>query len=264
MWGFERGRVYSRRADIHQQFGGQQQGGIITPSKHSVVILITGEAGLAHGYADRLRDDGTFEYFGQGQEDDMKFLRGNKAIADHSKNGKSLLLFREVKQGLRFEGEMVCSGFHSEIAPDRKKNMRKAIVFELLPVESFQDLDIDVPKHEEDIVQLRDRAFAAINKTPGEERRQSGIFERSRIIAEYVIARAKGKCEGCLEPAPFHRPNGTPYLETHHIRRLSDGGPDDPHFVIALCPNCHRHVHHGADGGHYNAQLLARMKVIER
>ena len=52
-WGFEVGRVYNRRADIHGRFGGQQQGGIITPAQHPVVIIITGEEGVQHGYADR-------------------------------------------------------------------------------------------------------------------------------------------------------------------------------------------------------------------
>ena len=31
-WGFEVGRVYNRRIDIHGRFGGQQQGGIVTPA----------------------------------------------------------------------------------------------------------------------------------------------------------------------------------------------------------------------------------------
>lgn len=43
--GFEKGRLYNRRQDIHARFGGQQQGGIITPSHHPAVIIITGEEG---------------------------------------------------------------------------------------------------------------------------------------------------------------------------------------------------------------------------
>jgi hypothetical protein len=38
-WGFEIGRTYNRRADIHARFGGQQQGGIITPAHHPLVII---------------------------------------------------------------------------------------------------------------------------------------------------------------------------------------------------------------------------------
>jgi 5-methylcytosine-specific restriction protein A len=98
-WGFEAGRVYNRRSDIHARFGGQQQGGIVTPADHSVVIIITGEEGLQHGYSDRYRPDGVFEYFGEGQVGDMQMARGNRAIAEHSAGGKSLLLFGRPMKG---------------------------------------------------------------------------------------------------------------------------------------------------------------------
>jgi 5-methylcytosine-specific restriction enzyme A len=78
-----------------------------------------------------------------------------------------------------------------------------------------------------------------------------------------VLALAKGKCGACGATAPFLRPDGTPYLEPHHLRRVSDGGPDHPAHVIALCPNCHRRVHAGADGGTYNAKLNENMATIE-
>jgi hypothetical protein len=45
-WGYEKGRVYNRRADIHDRFEGQRQGGIITPKQHPLVIINTGEEGL--------------------------------------------------------------------------------------------------------------------------------------------------------------------------------------------------------------------------
>jgi 5-methylcytosine-specific restriction enzyme A len=34
---------------------------------HALIIIITGEEGLEHGYNDRLRSDGIFEYFWEGQ-----------------------------------------------------------------------------------------------------------------------------------------------------------------------------------------------------
>ena len=61
-WGFEKGRVYNRRADIHDRFDGQRQGGIITPKQYPLVIIITGEEGLSHGYADRQRADGALHF----------------------------------------------------------------------------------------------------------------------------------------------------------------------------------------------------------
>ncbi|MDW9444839.1 HNH endonuclease [Sinorhizobium meliloti] len=262
-WGFERGRVYNRRADIHGRFGGQQQGGIITPSKHKLVIIITGEEGLAHGYADRLRPDGVFEYFGEGQVGHMKMQRGNAAIANHSADGASLLLFRKTPRGLRFEDEYVYEAHHLEPAPDRLANMRDAIVFELRPVAAVIEKIEEMAPTSPDLSELRKRAFAAANATPAKSTSTGSVFERSRDVRDYVVARAKGHCEGCSQPAPFLRANGVPYLEPHHIRRLTDGGPDDPRFVIALCPNCHRRVHSGSDGAEYNGKLLLSMRSIE-
>jgi 5-methylcytosine-specific restriction protein A len=97
-WGFEEGKVYNRRADIHVKFGGQQQGGIITPSQHSLVIIITGEEGLVHGYDDRTRDDGVFEYFGEGQVGDMVLQRGNLAIASHAADERVSYFFAKQKK----------------------------------------------------------------------------------------------------------------------------------------------------------------------
>ena len=72
-------------------------------------------------------------------------------------------------------------------------------------------------------------------------------YARSEAVRAYVLARASGICEACGQPAPFKTAAGRLYLETHHIRRLSDGGPDDPRWVIALCPNCHRQAHYAKD-----------------
>jgi 5-methylcytosine-specific restriction protein A len=263
-WGFERGRVYHRRTDIHGRFGGQQQGGIITPAGYSLVIIITGEEGLAHGYADRIRPDGVFEYFGEGQVGDMQIARGNAAITRHSIDGRSLLLFRKIAGGLRFEGEMIYEGHHTEQAPDRNKAMRNAVVFELRPLESVVEAIEQQPTTTAGGLEtMRALAFAAANFTPQRRQASASVVERSKIIRDYVNARALGRCEGCGNDAPFYRSDGSPYLEPHHIRRLSDGGPDDPRHVIALCPNCHRRVHFGGDGEAYNEKLSAKMITIE-
>jgi DNA invertase Pin-like site-specific DNA recombinase/5-methylcytosine-specific restriction endonuclease McrA len=89
------------------------------------------------------------------------------------------------------------------------------------------------------------------------------VYQRSEDVRAYVLSRSKGCCEGCKSAAPFVRKDGSPYLEPHHIRRVSDGGPDDPAFVIALCPNCHRRVHAGKDGESFNGQLHAKMPTLE-
>jgi 5-methylcytosine-specific restriction protein A len=52
-------------------------------------------------------------------------------------------------------------------------------------------------------------------------------------------------------------PKGRPYLEPHHTRHLSDGGPDHPEWVVAVCPTCHKRAHYASDWKEYNAQLKA-------
>jgi hypothetical protein len=99
------------------------------------------------------------------------------------------------------------------------------------------------------------------SQSPSQGKRN--VYQRSQDVRVYVLARAQGKCEGYNASAPFLRPDGNPYLELHHLRRLSDGGPDHPAYVIALCPNCHRRVHAAADGPAYNAKLSASMASIE-
>lgn len=264
-WPFERGKPYNRRADIHARYGGQQQGGIITPKNHPLVIAVTGDEGAQHGYGDRWRPDGVFEYFGEGQVGDMQLAKGNKAIANHVANGRSLLLFRKLRNGrLQFEGEWICEGYHFEPGSDRTGATRQSLVFELRPLEAVEEAVEALPfTVAEGLDALRAKAFAAAQNSATTATSTRSIYRRSADVRNYILARASGRCEGCGTNAPFLRPDGSPYLEPHHIRRVSDGGPDDPRFVIALCPNCHRRVHAGADGAAFNAGLLEAMKTIE-
>jgi len=131
---FEVGALYSRRSVIHAILGGQQQGGISTPSKHPVVIAFTGEAGAPHGYMDFWDDDEVFHYFGEGQYNDMRYSGGNRAIENHVKDGKQLIVFQMMGKGrpCRYLGEFVLLSSYVEAnTPDTHGRMRNAIVFRL-------------------------------------------------------------------------------------------------------------------------------------
>jgi 5-methylcytosine-specific restriction protein A len=161
---------------------------------------------------------------------------------------------------------MVYEKHHIEQAPDREGKQRNAIVFELRPLSAIvetteENSGGESPKTLEELRALAKAAPGIVppTKTAGAR----NIYQRSRDVRNYVLARAAGHCEGCKTSAPFVRKDGTPYLEPHHIRRVSDGGPDDPSFVIVLCPNCHRRVHAGVDGEKYNSNLLVAMTSIE-
>jgi hypothetical protein len=70
-------------------------------------------------------------------------------------------------------------------------------------------------------------------------------YARNDAVKSWVLARAKGSCESCAEPAPFVSESGEPYLEVHHIKQLAHGGSDRVSNTVALCPNCHRQFHFG-------------------
>lgn len=264
-YGFEIGSRYNRRDDIHARFGGNRQAGIIVTKDNGPIFVTSGARGAEFGYDDEIRTDGTVIYFGEGQRGDMEFTRGNKAVRDHAQDGRSILLFEKhyPERDLTFVGEMVCEGWSYRGGKDADGNHRKAIVFELRRLDAIIER-VDGPEFPaDDLAKLRDLAFAAAAPSFATGRSKRTVYQRSADVKAYVLARAKGKCQGCDQPAPFLRANGTPYLEPHHIRRASDGGPDDPRFVIALCPNCHRRVHAGADGSLFNDALLEKMAIIE-
>jgi predicted HNH restriction endonuclease len=88
--------------------------------------------------------------------------------------------------------------------------------------------------------------LATAPKLPERIQVVSLAFRRNADVIVEVSKRADGKCEECHAPAPFlRRSDGSPYLEVHHRKMLSDGGEDTVANALALCPNCHRKLHFG-------------------
>jgi RNA polymerase sigma factor (sigma-70 family) len=71
----------------------------------------------------------------------------------------------------------------------------------------------------------------------------SSTYTRNPYVSELAKRRAKGYCQLCKKPAPFNDKDGNPFLETHHVVWLSQGGEDTIENTVALCPNCHRKMH---------------------
>lgn len=91
----------------------------------------------------------------------------------------------------------------------------------------------------------RQARLATAPKIPDRISTTSISFRRNPDVVAEVLLRAEGKCESCLQPAPFVRASDeTPYLEVHHHVMLSAGGEDTVVNAIALCPNCHRAAHY--------------------
>lgn len=273
---FEVGRIYSRKIDIHGPFGGSGQSGISPSRVTDAIFIFTGDSGAQFGYVDDEATDEngevTFSYTGEGQTGDMKFTKGNKAIVEHSQDGRALHLFRSMGKGKGQEyiGEFVYAKHQLVPGLDRDKKPRQLIIFQLVSVREAEFLEskfapignIYVPKTLAEARSLAIAAATAIGGKPGQSAIRT-LYARSKAVKDYVLMRAAGICECCSKPAPFVRLNGSPYLEPHHTTRVSDGGPDHPRFVGAICPTCHREIHYGAEGESKNTQLRVLLQKLE-
>lgn len=89
-------------------------------------------------------------------------------------------------------------------------------------------------------------------------------YVRDPRVKAWLLMTAAGVCECCDKPAPFITATGQPFLEVHHLRTLADGGSDTLSNTVALCPNCHRALHYGADKGVIKEALYQRLARLVR
>ncbi|WP_224268573.1 HNH endonuclease [Haloprofundus salinisoli] len=262
---FDVGQRYNRW-DLHDTYGGQRYRGIATPADSDAVFLFTGDSGKDYGYEDQFLEDGRFIYTGEGQVGDMEFVAGNKAIRDHKENAERLFVFEDVDKAwiVSYVGEYEYSDHRVDTLPDENGDYRDAIRFELVPV-GGTEVAIEETGGGSSVDELYKRAKASSPKSvTSSEDTTSGSrkqYPRSQAVKDYALAAADGVCQGCGEDAPFVDSKGKPFLEVHHLYRRSDGGADDPDNVLALCPNCHRRVHHGKDGDEFNQTLIEQTEA---
>lgn len=113
------------------------------------------------------------------------------------------------------------------------------------PEDDTQPFYYEVSQSLQDSHSSRQARLATAPKIPDRITTTSTSFRRNPDVVAEVLLRANGKCESCLQPAPFARASdGTPYLEVHHRTMLAAGGEDTVANAIALCPNCHRAAHY--------------------
>ncbi|WP_439684007.1 HNH endonuclease [Cupriavidus oxalaticus] len=271
---FALGQVYHRQAEIHDRFGGSRQSGIAPSSKVPAIFIFTGESGKQYGYFDGRDELGIFSYTGEGQVGDMVFKRGNLAIREHAASGQALHLFKSLGKGKGQEylGEHAYGGHTIRRGLDREGTKRDVIVFQLVPVVLLDEASITSSEGEPteqapppSLEEARKRALEAIYDSGNEMGKAAlrRLYQRSKRVKDYVLLRAAGICESCRQPAPFKRKDGSAYLEPHHTTRVSDGGLDHPRYVAAICPACHRHIHHGVGGDQKNLELISAIAAKE-
>lgn len=247
-------------------------GGICMPREHPVIFLFTGESGRQYGYVDEWSEDCTYYKFaGRGQVGDMKMDGWNRAIRDHKSNGKALHLFTALGKGqpIRYEGEFEYLRQRIIRGADKHGVDREVLVFDLVPKAGITPT-ADPLELSAQLSRLRQKQWS----TPPEgvdqpERGPSpsgaGRIKRSALITDYVLKAAGELCEFCSEPAPFlDRKFGRPFLEVHHVVQLAEGGPDQVWNAVALCPNCHRRLHHSVDADEARECLYRQVGRLRR
>ena len=127
------------RSNLHKLVGGTTQSGMTSSQKGgSFLIFHNPKKGRQFGYDiwEGLQADGTFWYTGQGVEGDQTLTRANKQLLDFAKSGKPIHFFISRGTETTYQGKVdLANGeFVWKEAPDAKGNLRKVIVFKLLPI----------------------------------------------------------------------------------------------------------------------------------
>jgi 5-methylcytosine-specific restriction enzyme A len=190
-----------------------------------------------------------------GRYGDQSLTGQNLRLAEQPKTGAIVHLFEVFEHNkyvyagrVEVAGEVV-----TEQQPDEGGNLRQVYVFPLelvegLPPQPTLEQIREIRRRrqrrlkQKTLAQLKALATAGGTRIPGRREATTAQYERNDAIAGYVKRVAKGFCGLCTQVAPFETADG-PYLESHHVVHLAQGGPDTIENAIALCPNCHRKMH---------------------
>ena len=150
---FIEGKIY-KRSIIHDKYGGSRQGGIAASASYPYIFIFSGDAGHQHGYKDQWENENVFSYTGEGQVNDMTFVRGNLALRDHFENKKKVFLFIYVEKAMvRYEAELELLTVDYFQGQDREGKERTAIKFFFKRVGktlSYSKNELSSPHSEED------------------------------------------------------------------------------------------------------------------
>lgn len=240
--------------ELRELFECSPQGGMRRSHQTNTLVIVSDHTKAI--YEDRWIDD-TFHYTGMGLEGDQSLdFAQNKTLAESEGSGIEIFLFEVFERGnYTFIGKVELAGSpYQEDQLDKNENLRKVWVFPLktaageahFPLPESTLLKKQKRKEREarrlSNEELEKRA-AFSKKGVGVRETSSRAFERNTYVAELAKRKANGLCQLCENPAPFKNEAGNPFLETHHIEWLSQGGEDTIENTVALCPNCHRKMH---------------------
>lgn len=216
MWDLEPTQQISRK-ELHQRFGGQQQGGISPSAQSPNVFIFYDQAGAQHGYYDEWRADGCLHYTGEGQRGDQVMKAGNAAILNHKAQGRALRVFQGARGVVTYEGEVELADsdpVRQTDAPETDNGpLRQVFVFRLRPVgfkppEPNSKLDkvlagptrVDVPIEQQET----EKAYVNPSREPYEAERR----EQKLVLAleQHLVDRGHTVNRQRLVPSGEERP----------------------------------------------------------
>ena len=180
------------RRELHERFGGRQQGGI-SPSREvpSVMFFTDPATGHRHGYYDGWDDDGLFNYVGEGQRGDQRLVQGNKAILNHHHDGRALEGFQASGTSVTYLGSFDLVDYYFTEAHETGSDLlRQVVVFRLRPQAAVPVAlpQVPVTRSAQPRVQVvpveeqhTERSFVTPDRDPYElERREAALVHKYR------------------------------------------------------------------------------------
>ncbi|WP_235676730.1 HNH endonuclease [Bacillus mycoides] len=230
-------------------------GGMRKSNETSSLVIISDHT--KNLYEDKWDGD-ILHYTGMGKkgDQDINFAQ-NRTLNESHSNGIQIFLFEVLKaKEYIFMGKVeLCAHPYQTKQKDEEGLIRNVWIY---PVKVIDDkastiineelLKQNYDKKEQKARRLtneevKNKAQEASSSRVGVRNIQSKTFDRNPYVTIYAKRWADGICQLCEKPAPFINKEGEPYLETHHIEWLSQGGPDSIENTVALCPNCHKKMH---------------------
>lgn len=208
-------------------------------------------------YDDQWTEDGILNYTGMGTKGDQNIeFAQNKTLAIAKSEGIKVYLFESYKDNeYYYNGEVEVVGpITTAKETDIEGNIREVLKYPLKIKEENKKIVIN----EESLKNSIEIKEKEVKKLSYNELKKSALKvknishskeivtiyrDRNAIVSQYTKRRANGYCDLCDNKAPFENKNKEPYLESHHIINLAEGGPDVIYNTVALCPNCHRKMH---------------------
>lgn len=238
--------------EITKAFKVGNMGGMRRSKKTGTLVIISDHTkGL---YDDKWYGD-VLHYTGMGKNGDQVITGNqNKTLAESDTNGVEVHLFEVLERSKYiYQGVVhLCGEPYQEYQKDDSGNMRKVWMFPLrtsghttVTKSAFDSYSETLERRAEALnsKELEKKAREHSTKQAAHRSVVLNTYIRNPYVAEYAKERAHGICQLCGKPAPFNDNDGKPYLESHHIVCLSEGGEDSVENTVALCPNCHRKMH---------------------